>query len=147
VAPPSAAAILGLTRCARLRAQPPVNHGGTLPYPHMNDVLRPYCFPRNTQHPHTYTTILIYESTLGLPTKPAYYCFPCALNLSKGGRHACKYALHFAAGFGSHIAYVLNPVMRGLLGLTRVGVRGVIPRFKYRRSYLGCVRVFSIIYM
>jgi len=27
-------------------------------------------FTRNTQHPHTYTTILTYESTLGLPTKP-----------------------------------------------------------------------------
>ena len=29
-------------------------------------------FTRNTQHPHTYTTILTYESTLGLPTKPVY---------------------------------------------------------------------------
>jgi len=29
-------------------------------------------FTRNAQHPHTYTTILTYESTLGLPTKPVY---------------------------------------------------------------------------
>jgi len=29
-------------------------------------------FIRNTQHPHTYTTILTYESALGLPTKPVY---------------------------------------------------------------------------
>jgi len=27
---------------------------------------------RNTQHPHTYTTILTYESTLGLPSRPVY---------------------------------------------------------------------------
>jgi len=29
-------------------------------------------FTRNTQHPHTDTSILTYESTLGLPTKPVY---------------------------------------------------------------------------
>lgn len=29
------------------------------------------------------------------------------LRLSDGGRHDCKYALHFAAGFGSQVAYVL----------------------------------------
>mmetsp|Transcript_10780 Transcript_10780/g.31271 ORF Transcript_10780/g.31271 Transcript_10780/m.31271 type:complete len:295 (+) Transcript_10780:78-962(+) len=30
-----------------------------------------------------------------------------ALNLSRGGHHDAKYALHFAAGFGSQVAYVL----------------------------------------
>lgn len=30
-----------------------------------------------------------------------------SLRLSKGGSHQCKYALHFAAGFGSQVAYVL----------------------------------------
>ena len=29
------------------------------------------------------------------------------LRLSRGGRHECKYALHFAAGFGSQVTYVL----------------------------------------
>ena len=29
------------------------------------------------------------------------------LRLSTGGAHDCKYALHFAAGFGSQVAYVL----------------------------------------
>ena len=29
------------------------------------------------------------------------------LRLSRGGRHDCRYALHFAAGFGSQITYVL----------------------------------------
>jgi 3-oxoacyl-(acyl-carrier-protein) synthase len=29
------------------------------------------------------------------------------LRLSDGGRHECKYALHFAAGFGSQVTYVL----------------------------------------
>ena len=29
------------------------------------------------------------------------------LRLAKGGSHECKYALHFAAGFGSQVTYVL----------------------------------------
>ena len=29
------------------------------------------------------------------------------LRLSQGGRHDCQYALHFAAGFGSQVTYVL----------------------------------------
>ena len=29
------------------------------------------------------------------------------LKLCRGGAHGCKYALHFAAGFGSQITYVL----------------------------------------
>ena len=29
------------------------------------------------------------------------------LRLSAGGKHDAKYALHFAAGFGSQVAYVL----------------------------------------
>ena len=29
------------------------------------------------------------------------------LRLSQGGRHECQYALHFAAGFGSQVTYVL----------------------------------------
>eukprot|EP00962_Isochrysis_galbana_P046931 scaffold19020_cov107-Isochrysis_galbana.AAC.2 len=29
------------------------------------------------------------------------------LNLSRGGRTEARYALHFAAGFGSQLAYVL----------------------------------------
>jgi len=29
------------------------------------------------------------------------------LRLSKGGAHTCTFALHFAAGFGSQVTYVL----------------------------------------
>lgn len=29
------------------------------------------------------------------------------LNLSKGGAYACRYALRFAAGFGSQVAFAL----------------------------------------
>ena len=30
-----------------------------------------------------------------------------SLRLSDGGAHDCRYALHFAAGFGSQITYIL----------------------------------------
>jgi 3-oxoacyl-(acyl-carrier-protein) synthase len=55
----------------------------------------------------TAVEVLMRQSVPPVPNFKVQDDYLGQLNISKGGRYACRYALRFAAGFGSQVAFAL----------------------------------------